>query len=65
MDSPTLQTLKDPILLPPWVCYRGGVFPNPRGTCAPAAHAKIPKQLGLGFNKINQQLLLSILAKSK
>jgi hypothetical protein len=24
-----------------------------------------PKQLGLGFNKINQQLLLSILAKSK
>jgi hypothetical protein len=30
MGSPTLQTLQYPILLPPWVCFRGG-FPNPNG----------------------------------
>jgi hypothetical protein len=29
MGSPTLQTLQDPILLLPWVCFRGGGFPNP------------------------------------
>jgi hypothetical protein len=28
MDSTTLQTLQDPILLLPWVCFRGGGFPN-------------------------------------
>ena len=26
MGSPTLQTLQDPILLLPWVCFRGGGF---------------------------------------
>jgi hypothetical protein len=26
--SPTLQTLQDPILLLPWVCFRGGGFPT-------------------------------------
>jgi hypothetical protein len=29
MSSLTTQTLQDPILLPPWVCFRGG-FPNPK-----------------------------------
>jgi hypothetical protein len=29
MGSSTLQTLQDPILLLPWVCFRGGGFPNP------------------------------------
>jgi hypothetical protein len=29
MGSLTLQTLREPILLPPWVCVRGG-SPNPR-----------------------------------
>jgi hypothetical protein len=29
MDSPTLQTLQDPILLLPWVCFRGGGPPSP------------------------------------
>jgi hypothetical protein len=31
MCSPTLQTLQDPILLLPWVCFEGssGGFPNP------------------------------------
>jgi hypothetical protein len=29
MGSPTLQTLQDPILLLPWLCSRGGGFPNP------------------------------------
>ena len=29
MDSPTLQTLQEPILRPSWVCFRDG-FPNPR-----------------------------------
>jgi hypothetical protein len=24
MDSPTVQTLQDPILLPPWLCFRDG-----------------------------------------
>jgi hypothetical protein len=28
-DSSTLQTLQDPILLLPWLCFRGGGFPNP------------------------------------
>jgi hypothetical protein len=27
--SPTLQTLQDPILLSPWLFYRGGGFPKP------------------------------------
>ena len=27
MVTPTLQTLQDPILLLPWVCFRGGGFP--------------------------------------
>ena len=30
MGSPTLQTLQDPILLQPWLCFRGGGFPNPK-----------------------------------
>ena len=30
MGSPTLQTHQDPILLLPWLCSRGGGFPNPR-----------------------------------
>jgi hypothetical protein len=29
MVSPTLRTLQEPILLLPWVCFRGGGFPNP------------------------------------
>jgi hypothetical protein len=29
MSSPTLQTLQDPILPLPWVCFRGGGFANP------------------------------------
>ena len=29
MNSHTLQTLRDPILLLPWLCFRGGRFPNP------------------------------------
>jgi hypothetical protein len=29
MGSPTLLTLQEPILLLPWVCFRGGGFPNP------------------------------------
>jgi hypothetical protein len=29
MDSPALQTLQDPILLLPWLYFRGGGFPNP------------------------------------
>jgi hypothetical protein len=28
MGSPTLQTLQEPILLTPWLCFRGGGFPN-------------------------------------
>ena len=31
MGSPTLQTLQDPILLLPWLSFRGGGFPNPTG----------------------------------
>jgi hypothetical protein len=31
LGSPTLQTLQEPILLLPWVCFRGGGFPNPLG----------------------------------
>ena len=31
MSSPTLDTLQDPILLTPWLCFRGGGFPNPLG----------------------------------
>jgi hypothetical protein len=35
MDPPTLvQTLKDPISLTPWVCFRGGGSPNPNEPCA-------------------------------
>jgi hypothetical protein len=30
MGSLTLQTHQDPILLPPWLCFRGGGFPNPK-----------------------------------
>jgi hypothetical protein len=30
MGSPTLKTLQDPILPLPWVCFRGGGFPNPQ-----------------------------------
>jgi hypothetical protein len=29
MGSPTLRTPQEPILLLPWVCFRGGGFPNP------------------------------------
>jgi hypothetical protein len=29
MGSPTMQALQDPILLLPWVCFRGGGFSNP------------------------------------
>jgi hypothetical protein len=28
---PPCRPLQDPILLPPWVCFRGGGFPNLRG----------------------------------
>jgi hypothetical protein len=38
MGSLTLQTLQDPILLLPWLSFRGGGFPNPKGE-AWAAHA--------------------------
>jgi hypothetical protein len=30
----TLQTLQDPILLLPWVCFQGGGFPNHEGEIA-------------------------------
>jgi hypothetical protein len=30
----TLQTLQDPILLLPWVCFQGGGFPNREGEIA-------------------------------
>jgi hypothetical protein len=30
MGSPTMQALQDPILLLPWVCFRGGGFSNPK-----------------------------------
>jgi hypothetical protein len=33
VGSGTLRTLQDPILLPPWVCFRGGGFPG-SGHCA-------------------------------
>jgi hypothetical protein len=32
MGLPTLQTLQDPILLLPWLCFRGGGFRNPTST---------------------------------
>jgi hypothetical protein len=39
MGSPTLQTLQDPILLPPWLCFRGGGFPNPSSNpSGPSVH---------------------------
>ena len=31
MGSPALQTLQEPILRTPWVCFRAGGFPNPLG----------------------------------
>jgi hypothetical protein len=37
MGSPTMQTLQDPILLLPWLCFRGGGFPNPREPTAAAS----------------------------
>jgi hypothetical protein len=41
IGQPTLQTLQDPILLLPWLCFRGGGFPNSnsrRGGTRPRAH---------------------------
>ena len=56
IGSPTLQTLQEPILRTPWVCFRGGGFPNPRAnagvdttpaylyapTCAPHPSSRPP-----------------------
>jgi hypothetical protein len=41
VGSPALQTLQDPILLLPWLCFRGGGFPNlhPKGN-APGARGR-------------------------
>jgi hypothetical protein len=48
MDSPTKQTLQDPILLRSWVCFRGGGPPNqdPRKLEAPADHSLPPPRPG-------------------
>jgi hypothetical protein len=66
MSSPTLQALQDPILLLPWVCFRGG-FPNPSRTpaasfvreksCA-AATGGVPK-LGWAVSRHTQHRLLT------
>jgi hypothetical protein len=47
LGAPTLQTLQDPILLTPWLCFRAGGFPNPN--CVRVGYAR--EQLGQPLEK--------------
>jgi hypothetical protein len=54
MGSPTLQALKEPVLLPPWLCFRGGdflSFPNQltlvRVHATRTSHVSVERDIGL------------------
>jgi hypothetical protein len=47
MDSPTLQTLQDPILLLPWACFE--CFPNPN---PPATRELTPARGAVGEQRV-------------
>jgi hypothetical protein len=49
MGSPTLQTFQDPLLLLPWVCFRGGGFPSKPRRPKPRIEDPLPHSGGFEF----------------